>query len=78
MATITFNGNGYMMQPRIPIRRRGAEETAIPNRVIRDVVTPSRVYPRSSSTCAPGDNSGLCEKPVGSSAMTLPIVLGVV
>lgn len=76
MATITFDGNGYAMQPRIPIRKREPEEIAIPNKV-RDFVTPSRVYARSSSTCEPGDNTGLCEKPAGGASMTLSIALGV-
>lgn len=39
----------------------------------------SRVMARaSSSTCAPDDNTGVCEKPASSATMTLPIVLGVV
>jgi hypothetical protein len=30
-----------------------------------------------SSTCAPGDNTGICQKPTTSSSMTVPIVLGI-
>ena len=55
---------------------------------IINIAMPDRVVePRSAatttsssdggSTCAPGNNSNLCQKPVNNSTFTLPIVLGV-
>lgn len=49
--------------------------------VTRTVVqrTPSDDSSSSSSTCAPGNNSGVCEKPTtAGNGQTLPIVLGAV
>lgn len=76
-------GEGYALAPRIPSLNT-RDELDGPGQVLGPRI-PSRVMPRdsattsatSSSTCLPGDNSNLCEKPVGSNAMTLPIVLGV-
>lgn len=49
-----------------------------PTRVL-GLSIPSRIMPRSStSTCDPGDNANLCEKPVSTSTLSLPIALGVV
>ncbi|KAF3936378.1 hypothetical protein ABW19_dt0200591 [Dactylella cylindrospora] len=46
--------------------------------VIRDVIQARATQSSDSSeqSCAPDDNSPRCEKPVSSSTMTLPIVLG--
>ncbi|KAL1883102.1 hypothetical protein VTK73DRAFT_10028 [Phialemonium thermophilum] len=65
---------------RIPVLSSHA--TTISPDVLSGIGKASRVVTRSSdssSTCAPGDNSGPCEKPVsGLSSMTIPIVLATV
>lgn len=54
-------------------------EDLVPTPVLKLVARTGNLVARSpSSTCAPGNNSGVCEKPVSSSTQTLPIVLGVV
>jgi hypothetical protein len=72
-----YRRDGYVMGPRVPpIRFRDRGDVATP---VSGLQGPSRVMARdaSTSTCGPNDNTGTCEKPVGSSSMTLPIVLGV-
>ena len=63
------------------------DETAINQLAVLDVALPHTVMPRadetptsssaSSSSCGPNDNSAVCQKPVTSSTLTLPIALGI-
>lgn len=71
---------------RVPLAEAAAEDIdniasilkmAVPDRVImgRSSTTTSST---SSSTCAADDTSAACEKPIGPSAYTLPVILGIV
>lgn len=59
-----FNIDEYRMQPRINLRR--------------DLVSTSHLQPRDKEKCKSTEDSDTCEKPVGPSATTIPIVLGIV
>lgn len=68
----TFNGNGYVMGSRIPIRDVNPVATSpTPAKVIQIA---SRII-GARAECTGSANQ--CEKPVDQSALTLPIALGV-
>lgn len=71
------DGHIARLGPRIPLvgsniigRMESIINIAVPNRVVER-------QSAATSSCTSGDNSSACEKPVGSSTFTLPIVLGV-
>lgn len=81
--------HGYRLGPRIPVppvddpvlRLRHDIKFAA-TMTTSDV--PSRIMARAdattstgSSQCSEGSTSNLCEKPIGSQSMTIPIVLGI-
>ncbi|KAF7874350.1 hypothetical protein EAF04_003022 [Stromatinia cepivora] len=70
---------------RVPLGEAAAEDIdniasilkmPVPDRVI--IARSSTASPSSSTTCAPDNNSAACEKPIGPSAYTLPVILGIV
>lgn len=72
---------------RVPLAEAAAEDIgniasilkmAVPDRVLMPRSTTTASSSISSSTCAADDTSSACEKPVSSSAYTLPVILGVV
>jgi hypothetical protein len=68
---------GYRLGPRVPVVPRAA--VGDPTRLPSDLPTRVQLRAEAATTtdkCA-GNNSNLCEKPVGQSALTLPIALGV-
>lgn len=90
MEGIPFNGNNLRLGPHIYARQHVQEPSAMDHvdRVVRELQAPAQVFPRADSTSSPTDiptpdcsganaNSNMCEKPVSSQSMTIPIVLGV-
>lgn len=71
---------------RVPLAEAAAEDIgniasilkmSLPDPVlmVRSATTSAAI---SSSTCAADDTSAACEKPVGPSAYTIPVILGIV
>ncbi|KAL1838332.1 hypothetical protein VTJ49DRAFT_2793 [Mycothermus thermophilus] len=71
-----YVGNPYAMGPRVPaVRARDSLDMATST---LDFRVPSRVIvPRAAQTTEDCSDPRMCEKPVGSSGMTIAIVLGV-
>jgi hypothetical protein len=80
---MAFNGNGYRLGPRVPLQLEEVPEIMIPS-LVSGMDSPARALAAradsttsaASQTCD-ASNANLCEKPVSSSALTLPIALGV-
>lgn len=72
-----FVGGVYAMGPRVPLLKpRGSMGTMTMTSTLGFKV-PSPVLAAREATTTACTDSRLCEKPVGGSSMTLPIVLGV-
>lgn len=69
MAATALDPHGYRMGPQIQVRNIG---------VATNVVPPSTPEPLARRDECDAESANLCEKPVSSQSMTLPIVLGVV